>query len=190
MSDPLPMMTPLPALGRTTAQVDTVGSLILAEETGLALASVSVRLNHEDACAAVLQDILGGQIPGIEEVVMHNPESAFWVGPNQWMVIAPHDTHEDLAAQLKSRLQASASVTEQNDAWVIFNLQGDYAPVMELLCPINLRTFDIGTARRTSIDHLGCFVTRRGEQHLQIFGPRSSAGSLHHALLTAMRAGH
>lgn len=190
MSDPLPEMIPLSALGGRTPQENVHGPVTLTEVTHLALGSVAARHGQEEVCKKHLATLLGQSAPDIEELVMHDPEAAFWIGPNQWMVGAPHDSHEDLAAQLNSRFGPSASITEQNDAWAVFDLQGDVAPVMELLCPINMRTLTVGRARRTTIDHLGCFVTRRGEDHLRILGPRSSAGSLHHAILTAMQSAH
>lgn len=190
MSDPLPQMTPMSALGGTTPKTATHGPVTLTEVTQLALASVSARLGQAEACRMVLQELLRQPAPRVEGLVMHDPETAFWMGPDQWMISAPHETHEDLAAQLKHRCGASASVTEQNDAWVVLDMKGDVVPVMELLCPINMRVFDQGNARRTTIDHLGCFVTHPGIDHLRIFGPRSSAGSLYHALLTAMRSAH
>lgn len=188
MSDTLPAMTPLTALGGTAPVVETSGMAILTEVTNLALASVSSRFGQDDSCKEILADLLGGETPGIEGLVAHQPLSSFWMGPGQWMVVAPHDTHEDLASILKETLGDAASVTEQNDAWGIFDLEGGITKIMELLCPIDMRNFPTGSARRTTIDHLGCFVLRRDDQHLQILGPRSSAGSLHHALLTAMRA--
>lgn len=188
MSDALPEMTPLTALGGQDPVVANTGSVVLTEVTHLALASVTARHGQDETCKAHLTDLLEHPAPSIEELVMHDPEAAFWIGPDQWMVGAPHDTHEDLAAGLKARFGASASVTEQNDAWAVFDLEGTFIPAMELLCPINMQSFPTGSASRTTIDHMGCFVTRRAADHLRILGPRSSAGSLHHALLTAMRA--
>ncbi|WP_425040957.1 sarcosine oxidase subunit gamma [Primorskyibacter sp. S187A] len=190
MSENLPQMMPLTALGGDTPRVDTHGPVTLTEISHLALASVAARLGQEDACRAHLIALLGGSVPGVEQLVLHEPEAGFWIGPDQWMIGAPHDSHEDLAAQLVQRFGETASITEQNDAWAVFDLEGDVAPVMELLCPINMRAFPAGSARRSSIDHLGCFVTCRADTHLRILGPRSSAGSLHHALLTAMKSAH
>lgn len=190
MSEPLPDMKPLTALGSHEPRVDTRGPVTLVEITHLALASVQARLGAEDACRAHLARLLESKAPDVGEVVLHDPEAAFWIGPDQWMVGAPLDTHEDLAAQLVARFDGTASITEQNDAWAVFDLKGDVAPVLELLCPINIRAMAVSTAQRTMIDHLGCFVTRRAIDHLRILGPRSAAGSLHHALLTAMISAH
>ncbi|MEM9580220.1 MAG: sarcosine oxidase subunit gamma [Pseudomonadota bacterium] len=182
-------LTPITALGGAEPRFDTVGDTGLWENPGLALASVHARVGHEKACRKHLATLLEADAPGPGKCHLHDPEAAFWMGPDQWMVGAPYDSHEDLAAQLSTRFGDTASVTEQSDAWAVFDLKGDVVPVMELLCPINIRAMQTGDAQRTSIHHLGCFVLRRDPaSHLRILGPRASATSLHHALLTAMKA--
>ncbi|WP_176219123.1 sarcosine oxidase subunit gamma [Planktotalea arctica] len=178
------------ALGGLEPRVDTVAGTILSENPGLALASVHARMGHEDACRAHLADLLDGQVPEVGRTVLRDPEAAFWTGPDQWMVGAPFDTHEDLAAELKARFGDTASVSEQTDAWACFDLRGPgMAAVIELLCPINIRQMQTGDAQRTSIHHLGCFVLRRDPSDwVRILGPRASATSLHHAVLSAMRS--
>jgi len=43
-----------------------------------------------------------------------------------------------------------------------------------------------GQVTRTRLEHLGCFlICRTKNSHFSVFGPRSSAGSLHHALTVA-----
>lgn len=183
-------LKPITALGGTTAQVDVVAGVTLRENPGLALASVAARIGHEDACSAHLVDLLEGAAPAAGKCRLHDPEAAFWMGPHQWMVGAPFETHEDLAAQLKARFGNTASITEQTDAWACFDLSGDgMEAVMELCCNVNIRAMQTGDATRTSIHHLGCFVLRRDPANwVRILGPRASAGSLHHALLTAMKS--
>lgn len=183
-------LTAITALGGHSQRVDTFGDFTLRENDGLALASVHARLGHETACRKHLADMFDGNIPEVGKAVLRDPEAVFWTGPDQWMVGAPYTTHEDLAAQLKARFGTSASITEQSDAWACFDLQSaNMEPVMELLCPINIREMQTGDVQRTSIHHLGCFVIRRDPNDwVSILGPRASAGSLHHAVVTAMQS--
>lgn len=182
-------LQPITALGGQIPRQDTVAALMLTENPDLALASVAARLGQETACHKHLKALISA-VPGPGECKTAKGTDAFWTSPDMWMVTAPFATHEDLAAQLKQRFKATASVTEQTDAWCCFDLTGTgVEDVMELLCPVPIRTMVAGQVQRTSIDHLGCFVVHRGSTDgLRIFGPRSSAGSLHHALLTAMRS--
>ncbi len=183
-------LTPITALGATTAQADTVADLTCTEVTDLALASVAARLGQEKNCASTLGKLLGAPPPDAGKATMGTPYTAVWMGPEQWMLGADFGTHEDIATGLKAELGDAASVTEQTDAWTGFDLTGDgIEPVMELLSNINLRTLAPGDAQRTTIHHLGCFVIC-GDPHafVRILGPRASAGSLHHAIMTAMKS--
>ena len=183
-------LSPLTPLGGSAPQIDTVADLTCTEQCDLALASVAARLGQEKACAAALQKLLGAAPPVAGKAHLAAPYSAVWAGPDQWMLGADFATHEDIAAQLKSALKDTASITEQTDAWCCFDLSGEgIAAVMELLCPVNMRALASGDATRTTIHHLGCFVICGDpDGFLRILGPRASAGSLHHAILTAMRS--
>ena len=173
------------ALGGSEPHVDTFDHVTIAENDGLALASVAARLGSEAKCRSHLQDLLGA-VPAPDQAILHDPEAGFWMAPEQWMVGAPKETHELLADDLKARFGSSASVTEQSGAWVCFDLTGPgMADVTERLCAAPIRKMEAGDVRRTVIHQLGCFVIRRADQHhLRILGPRASAGTLHHALIT------
>lgn len=183
-------LSPITPLGRAEAVRETHGPVTLTEVTDRALASVAARLGRENETAAMLTDLLG-EPPPAPARHCGGAVSAFWMGPDQWMMDAPYDADPDLAAQLAGRAKGVASVTEQTDAWCRFDLTGDgLAEVLERLCPADIRSYAGGEAVRTSIDHLGCFLICRTPKHLSILGPRSAAGSLHHALMTAMRSAH
>jgi sarcosine oxidase subunit gamma len=179
-------LTSVTALGGTEPVTETIGTITITEKDGPALASVTARLGQEEACKKGLASLLGA-VPELGRAILRDPEAGFGMGPDQWMLGAPIDTHEMLADQLKELLGASASVTEQTGAWVCFDVTGAaMADMCERLCPVPIRQMVAGDARRTVIHQLGCFVIRReAEDHIRIFGPRASAGTLHHALVTA-----
>lgn len=178
------------ALGGTEPRVDVVGARTCTELSNLALASVTARMGREADCAAALARVLGTDGPGPGKAVLSTPYSAVWTGPAQWMLGADFATHEDIAAQLKTAVGDSASVSEQTDAWAGFDLTGDRVhSVLELLCNVNLNSVEAGDATRSSIHHLGCFlICGERDRFWRIIGPRASAGSLHHAIVTAMKA--
>jgi sarcosine oxidase subunit gamma len=100
-----------------------------------------------------------------------------------WLVEASFASHELIADQLRSVLGDGASVTEQTDAWVAFDLDAaELAPLMERLCNVDFATVPDGYATRTVIEHLGCYLNKSGKGAARIYGPRSSADSLLHAL--------
>lgn len=182
-------LTPLTPLGGTAPCVDTIGPVTVTEVIDVALASVAARLGSEDATHATLADIIGEAAPAPSR---HGGGtlSAFWTGPDQWMVEAPFDTHEELARTLTEKFgNTTASITEQTDAWCRFDLTGDDLPrALELLCNADTESWTGGEVQRCTLEHLGCFVLCRNPAHFSVIGPRSSAGSLHHALETACRS--
>ncbi len=176
------------ALGGPEPRVDTVGGVTCTEVPGVALTSVAARLGKEGPATKALSDLIGAPTPGVSQFA-GSSLTAFWAGPEQWMIEAPFDTHEDIADQAKSAMGDAASVTEQTDAWTRFDLNGTGIPaVLELLSQLDLRKIEEGSAARCSIHHIGCFVLCRSTELFSVYGPRSSAGSLHHAIIAAMRS--
>ena len=183
-------LEPITPLGAVEPMTETHGPVTLTEVTDRALASVAARLGREKDTVARLTDLIG-EAPPAPARLAGTTLTAFWTGPDQWMIEAPLATHEDLAARIVAASQGAMSVTEQTDAWCRFDLTGDGLPdVFERLCPADTRAFAGGEALRTAIDHMGCFLLCRDPRHVSVMGPRSSAGSLHHALLTAMRSAY
>ncbi|MCK0122374.1 sarcosine oxidase subunit gamma [Loktanella sp. F6476L] len=182
-------LIPTTALGGTTPRIDTFDHVTIAENDGLALASVAARLGQETACHAHLAALLGA-VPAPGKVVLHDPEAGFWVGPDQWIIGAPRDTHADLAVQLKNRFGGTASITDQSGGWVAFDVTGPaMRDLCERLCAVPIRRMQSGDAQRTMIHQISCFVIKRVDpDHIRVLGPRASAGSLHHALITAAAA--
>lgn len=185
-------MQPITPLGALTPRADDHGPVSLREVTDTAIASFASRLGCETQAEKALSEAISiTPLPAPGRGISNETFAALWTGPNQWMILAPHDSHEDLAGQLKAVVKGNASITEQNDAWCRFDLEGPgLAEVFERLCPVNLRACTGGEATRTSIDHLGCLLFVIAAEHVVVLGPRSSAGSLHHALLTAMLSAH
>ena len=182
-------MTALTALGGESAQVDTFDGLEISECPDWALASLAGRFGQEADSAKAAQAFLGTALPDAAKCADAAPFYSFWTGPDQWMIEAPHHSHEDIAAQVKAAVQTASSVTEQTDGWVRFDLIGPRChDVLELLCNADTRSMIAHSTTRTRMEHLGCFLICRADGHFSVLGPRSSAGSLHHALITAARS--
>lgn len=182
-----PGLKPLSALGREFLLVETVGPVTLSEEMETALASLASRRGRE-AEVAELAAGAGIPLPGPGQVASQGAYGAFWVSPEMWFVEAPYATCEDIAAHLKSLFGEAASVTEQTDAWVRFDVNGPLQPLFERLCNLDLERFGPVSATRTIIEHLGIYAIRRSPNRMTLLAPRSSADSLHHALVTAARS--
>jgi sarcosine oxidase subunit gamma len=113
----------LTALGHDAAEVVAIGSYQITERFDVALASVAVRRGQDKAFAAAAKKA-GVPLPGASAHEAGKAFSAFWVTPEMWFVEADFATHEDIVAHLKPAFGETASITEQTDAWVRFDVAG------------------------------------------------------------------
>jgi sarcosine oxidase, subunit gamma len=170
------------AFGLTVAKVVEIGPYRIAERCDVALASLATRRGQglDVAKAAKAANV---PLPQPATAVLGQPFSGFWLAPDMWMIEAPFDSHEDIAAHLKALFGAAASITEQTDAWLRLDLSGgNLVTLFERLSNLDLSILPDGHASRTVIDHLGCYLVKQSADLITLYGPRSSAQSLLHAL--------
>ena len=181
-------LKPITPLGHAAPHAVTIGPVTITEVVDTALASLAARMGEAKAVADIAETA-GIPLPPPGRAAAGATYASFWLSPEMWMVEAPFATHEDIVAILKPHFGEAASITEQTDAWARFDVKGADLPAMfERLCNFDLRSNGPGSATRTVIEHLGCYVVIRGEGHLSVIGPRSSAASIFHALETAARS--
>ena len=116
--------------------------------------------------------------------------TVFWTGVEQWIIEASHADYENLAAQLSRTLKENASVTEQNDGWARFDLQGkDCVAVLERLSAADSAAMQTGAVTRTPIEHVSCFlICREPYQHFSVICPRSFAKHLYHSIVMTAKS--
>jgi len=69
---------------------------------------------------------------------------------------------------------------------ILVNLAApDLAKWLEQLSYVDLAMAPVGFASRTMIEHLGCYLIKKAPGDVTLYGPRSSARSLLHALKVA-----
>jgi sarcosine oxidase, subunit gamma len=172
----------LTAFGNDAPKTITIGHVTISERFDVALASVAMRRDRDKDLAKAAK-VAGLPLPAAANSASGKIYSAFWMTPEMWMVEAPFATHEDIAAHLKTALGDAASITEQTDAWVRFDIASEnLTPLTERLCNIDLAIKPIGFATRTVIEHLGVYLIKHSETEITFYGPRASAQSLLHAL--------
>ncbi|WP_298909029.1 sarcosine oxidase subunit gamma [uncultured Aliiroseovarius sp.] len=178
-------LKPITPLGADTPRVDQIGTLTITEVVDQALASVAAREGQLEAAQKALP--LG--LPSVGKSATQGDFTAFWTGPDQWMISANHDEYELLATELKQMVGDTASVVEQTDGWCRFDVSGAVlCDLFERLSNAPVRTMAPGDVIRGTVEHLGAFLWRLADDRIAVIAPRSSAASLHHALVAAARS--
>lgn len=185
MLDHLTDLTPITALGATAARSESFGTLTIAENADLGLASLALRKGQS------APQPFGLALPGVGEVVSSGDYGAFWTGRDQWMFEATGKAEVNFAAMLKAEAP-ECSVTEQTDGFTAFEIASSQgaAPIealMRKLVNIDPKAFGPGQVVRTGLEHMTVFLIRRADDRLVVIGMRTLAGSLWHALAVAAR---
>jgi sarcosine oxidase, subunit gamma len=172
----------LTALGRDAPIVVEIGPYRIVERVDVALASLATR---RDCQKQVLKAAKSAKLPLADPACAQQGASysSFWLSTDMWMVEASLASQEDVASHLKSIFGDAASITEQTDAWVRFDVSApNLHALFERLCSVDVASAPLGFAARTVIDHLGCYLIKRRETEITLYGPRFSAASLLHML--------
>lgn len=180
----MPDLKPTTALGEPRTRVFHHGALNLAENDGLALASLALRRGAAQPAP------FGLALPGPGGWTANGAVSAFWTGPGQWMIEAPGKAETDFAAEIVAHAPG-CSVTEQADGFAAFEIRSGAGepPILALtakLLNLDPARFGPGSATRTGLEHMSVFAIRRAADHLAVVGMRSAAGTLWHALEAAV----
>ena len=179
-------LTATTALGGTIPYDEVIGGTRIIEITDTQLASLAMRRGRATVFERAARQALGTNLPTPGQRAGSSARGLIWMGADQYLVEAePGAT--DLAADLDIAFGAAASITDQSDAWVRFDITGDdVLAMLERLSAADTRRMQPGAAVRTPVHHMLCLlVCRDAHTSFTIYGPRASAESLHHALIAA-----
>lgn len=94
-----------------------------------------------------------------------------WAGPDQYYVQAYNRVEGSLFAELKKKLENTASVSDQSHGRVVIRISGDKArAVLAKGTPIDLHTdeFPIGKSALTQMAHVSVHLTRTGKNEFTL----------------------
>ncbi|RVV96582.1 sarcosine oxidase subunit gamma [Mesobaculum littorinae] len=177
------------AFGAAQPRDRTIGALALTERPDIALASLTLRAGSRAPAP------FGLDLPGPGGLAEGEGVAAFWSAPGQWMIEAPGRAESDFAAEVVRAVGdtggTDVSVTEQTDGFVAFDIVSRHGPapldaLLERLVNLDPALWGPGRATRTVLHHMSVFVLRRDASRVTIWGIRSAAGSLWHALDAAL----
>lgn len=135
---------------------------------------------------------LGFPLPSAPSRTQGAAAEAIWSGPSQWLVMSEAPDAAARLEMLVNAVKGYASASEQTDARIILRLAGGGArrTLMKLVTiDMHEAAFPAGTVAMTPVAHIAAHLWRRpdaeGAPVYEIAAPRSSIGSLWHAVIAA-----
>ena len=169
------------------------GKVILTEGPFQTMAGVRVDPSSEEGSRIAR---VAGNLPArCGEVTGTDSISVLWLGPSEFMVVAPEAAHDSLGGNLIGSLvealgAAPGQVVDLSANRTTFELSGPRArAVLEKGCALDLhpRSFTPGMALTTEIGNIPVVLQKTGEDSFRIFPRASFAEFLGRWLLDAMR---
>lgn len=170
------------AFGVEEPQKETIGQITLSERPDRAFVAVAARLGQEEALATALAEgLVSAPAPGKSTL---GDSSLHWMGPDQFLYECAYSAPLAADRAVRDVTGALASVTDQSDGFVRFDLEGETAlDLLQRLCALDVETMQTGDFSRTVIHHTGCFLSCRAVgTGFALYVPRSYAVSFWHAL--------
>ncbi|MET3175143.1 UNVERIFIED_ORG: sarcosine oxidase subunit gamma [Arthrobacter sp. UYCu721] len=169
------------------------GTVVLSEGPFQTMAGVRVDPRSEEGAriAAVAGTLPArcGDVGGADGVCV------LWLGPSEFLVVAPEEAHDSLGGDLIGSLTAAlgdapGQVVDLSANRTRFELSGPRArAVLEKGCALDLhpRSFTTGTALATEVGNIPVVLEKTGTESFRLFPRASFADFLGRWLLDAMR---
>ncbi|WP_102108265.1 sarcosine oxidase subunit gamma [Oceaniglobus roseus] len=154
-----------------------IGGWRLAEAAPVPMALVMPLKGQGAAVSEAMEQALGTGFPQPGRTARNGETWAIWAGREQALVLGAVPALD------------GAAVTDQSDAWAMFDLSGPNVDrVLARICPVDLRprVFPEGATARTLLGHMSASITRIAPETLRILVFRSMARTAHHELARAM----
>jgi len=190
----LSLRTSPAALLRTAFETGSVrGTVELSEVTFLTM--VGLRVDRNTEAGKRIASVTGGLPAACGAVSCAGDTSVLWLGPEEFLVVAPLEAHESLGGDLIQALREALAdgegqMVDLSANRTTFDLTGPRArAVLEKGCALDLhpRSFTPGTAVSTEVGNIPVILWKTGEESYRLFPRASFADFLGRWLLDAMR---
>lgn len=156
---------------------------------------VGLRINRTSDAGERIVSVTGGLPAACGDVSGHRDTSVLWLGPEEFLVVAPREAHESLGGDLIQALRealgdGAGQVVDLSANRTTFELTGPRArAVLEKGCSLDLhpRVLKPGTALSTEIGNIPVVLWKTGDESYRLFPRASFADFLGRWLLDAMR---
>ncbi|MBG6216985.1 sarcosine oxidase subunit gamma [Arthrobacter sp. CAN_A6] len=169
------------------------GSVVLNEIPFQTMAGV--RVDPRSEAGFRIAAVVGGLPARSGEVGGADGVSVLWLGPSEFLVVAPEEAHDSLGGNLISSLtgalgSAPGQVVDLSANRTTFELSGPRArAALEKGCALDLhpRSFPPGTALNTEVGNIPVVLQKTGAENFRLYPRASFADFLGRWLLDALR---
>lgn len=159
------------------------------------LTMVGLRVNRDSDAGQRVAAVTGGLPATCGSVSGAGDTSVLWLGPEEFLVVAPREAHESLGGGLIQALRealgdGAGQVVDLSANRTTFELTGPRArAVLEKGCSLDLhpRVLKAGTALSTEVGNIPVVLWKTGDETFRLFPRASFADFLGRWLLDAMR---
>jgi sarcosine oxidase subunit gamma len=131
------------------------------------LTQLTLRLRPGTPAAKAVEAVLGGTLPGPVSADLSGDVEALWMGPDEWLLVAPEDRRHGLLARLRSAIgDEFATVTDVSAQRTTLELSGHLVrTVLAQGCAIDLdpRVTPVGSCLNTLLAQAPVTLVVRGE---------------------------
>ncbi|WP_455836307.1 sarcosine oxidase subunit gamma [Pseudarthrobacter siccitolerans] len=186
-------VSPAAPLGEAFESGSVQGVVELREVSFLTM--VGLRVDRNSDAGQRIAAVTGGLPAACGSVSGTGDTSVLWLGPEEFLVVAPTEAHESLGGDLIQALRealadGAGQVVDLSANRTTFELTGPRArAVLEKGCSLDLhpRVLSAGTALSTEIGNIPVVLWKTGGESFRIFPRASFADFLGRWLLDAMR---
>ena len=180
-------LKPLNALGGYDLERSSFNGIEISEKYLNSLASIGCSGPLLKNLSKKLKSTFDIEVPGPGKSVASQKVRVSWTAQGQWFIESDKVFPQGFDIYLLEKLGKEFAITDQSDGWVKFSLSGDnLLKALEKCIMLDLYKMVGGAFSRCSLEHIGVYLLcERNKKDFLIYGPRSSAKSLHHALIQA-----
>lgn len=131
------------------------------------LSQLTLRVTVDSPAAKAVESVLGIRLPSASRAEMSGEVKVLWMGPDEWLLVAPADTGEELAGRLRSAIgREFATVTDVSAQRTVLSLRGGLTrEILAQGCALDLdrRVAPVGACYTTLLAQTGITLVVRAE---------------------------
>ncbi|MCL8017913.1 sarcosine oxidase subunit gamma [Streptomyces sp. AS02] len=131
------------------------------------LTQLTLRANPDSPAAKAVESVLGLKLPSASRAELNGEVKALWLGPDEWLLVAPAHTGATLAEQLRSAIgDEFATVTDVSAQRTVLSLRGNLTRrILAQGCALDLgpRVAPVGACYTTLLAQTGITLVIRAE---------------------------